>query len=134
MFSRRIMKNRTLTKLSVTELLETAGKENWDGEDALPVTPGTVQLAERFVHLLPEFIDPPHVYASPVGKINFEWFVSKDAMLTVSVCPSEEIAFAGIFDDSEIHGEKSWAEGYPLPSPIPSCFDMLRKKAVSETR
>lgn len=123
-----------LIKLSVNELPETAGRENWDGEDALPVTPGTVRLAERFAHLLPEFIDPPHVYASPVGEISFEWFVSKDVMLTVSVCPSEEIAFAGIFDDLEIHGEKSWSEGYPLPSAIPNCFDMLRKKAVSETR
>ena len=123
-----------MIKLSVNELLEIAGKENWDGEDALPVTPGTVQLAKRFVHLLPEFIDPPHVYASPVREINFEWFVSKDVMLTVSVCPSEEIAFASIFNDLEIHGEKSWAEGDPLPSPILNCFDMLRKSAVSETR
>ena len=127
------MKNHR-SKPSVNELLETAGQENWDGEDALPADPGTVQLAERFADLLPISIDPPHVYASPVGEINFEWFVSKDVMLTVSVCPSEEIAFAGIFNDLEIHGEKSWAEGDPLPSPVLNCFDMLRKTAVSETR
>ena len=120
-------------KRSVNELLKTAGHANWDGENALPVTPGTAQLAKKLVNLFPEFIEPPDVSASPHGEIDFEWFVSKDAMLTVSVCPSEEIAFAGLFNGSEIHGEEPWNEGDLLPHLIHICFDMLQKSVTSET-
>ena len=120
-------------KRSVNELLKTAGQADWDGENALPVTPGTAQLAKKLVNLFPGSIEPPDVSASPHGEIDFEWFVSKNAMLTVSVCPSEEIAFAGLFNGSEIHGEEPWNEGDLLPHLIHVCFDMLRKSAISQT-
>lgn len=124
---------RPAIKRAVNKLLETAGRENWDGEDALAVAPETVRLAEKLAELFPGSVEPPDVSASPRGEIDFDWVASKNVMLTLCVCPSGEIAFAGLFNGSEIHGEEPWAEADPLPHAVEACFDMLRENTISET-
>lgn len=130
---KRIQYARPAIKRAVNELLETAGRANWDGEDALAVAPETVRLAERLADLFPGSVEPPDVSASPHGEIDFDWVASKNVMLTLCVCPSGEIAFAGLFNGSEIHGEEPWAAADPLPRAVETCFDMLRESAISET-
>lgn len=124
---------RPAIKRAVNKLLETAGRENWDGEDALAVAPETVRLAEKLADLFPGSVEPPDVSASPHGEIDFDWVSSKNVMLTLCVCPSGEIAFAGLFNGSEIRGEEPWAETDPLPHAVETCFDMLRENTISET-
>ena len=124
---------RPAIKRAVNKLLETAGRENWDGEDALAVAPETVRLAEKLAELFPGSVEPPDVSASPRGEIDFDWVASKNVMLTLCVCPSGEIAFAGLFNGSEIHGEEPWADADPLPHAVETCFDMLRENTISET-
>ena len=119
-------------KLSVTELSKTAGQENWDGEDALAVAPPTVETAKKLVDLFPKSVPPPDVSPTPHGEIDFDWILSQEIMLTVSVGHSGKIAFAGIFTDLELHGERSLTEEN-LPAPIRFCFDMLRESSASET-
>lgn len=119
-------------KQSVANLLTTAGQEDWDGENALAVSSRTVEIAVKLVGLLPGFLAPPNVSASPQGEIDFTWDVSENAMLTVSVCPSDEIAFAGVFKDLKLYGTRPWTEML-LPSPVQFCFEMLRESTVSET-
>ena len=131
--SERIQYERPAIKRAINKLLETAGRADWDGEDALAVAPETVRLAEKLAELFLGFVEPPDVSASPHGEIDFDWFASKNVMLTVCVCPSREIAFAGLFNGSEIHGKESWTETDPLPRSVETCFDMLRESAVSET-
>lgn len=130
---KRIQYARPAIKRAVNKLLETAGRANWDGEDALAVAPETVRLAERLADLFPGSVEPPDVSASPHGEIDFDWVASKNVMLTLCVCPSGEIAFAGLFNGSEIHGEEPWATADPLPRAVETCFDMLRESAISET-
>ena len=119
-------------KQSVANLLITAGQEDWDGENALAVSSRTVGIAVKFVDLLPGFLAPPNVSASPQGEIDFTWDISKNAMLTVSVCPSDEIAFAGVFKDLKLYGARPWTEMF-LPYPVQFCFEMLKESTVSET-
>ena len=130
---KRIQYTRPAIKRAVSKLLETAGQEDRDGEDALAVAPETVRLAEKLVELFPGSVEPPDVSASPHGEIDFDWVASKNVMLTLCVCPSGEIAFAGLFNGSEIHGEEPWAEADPLPRAVETCFDMLRENTLSET-
>lgn len=129
---KRIRHERPATRRAINKLLETAGRADWDGEDALAVTPETVRLAEKLAELFPGFAEPPDVSASPHGEIDFDWCASKNVMLTVCVCPSGEIAFAGLFNGSEIHGQEPWAEGDPLPRSVKTCFDTLRESAIAE--
>lgn len=116
----------------VADLLTTAGQEDWDGENALAVSSRTVEIAVKLVDLFPGFLAPPDVSASPQGEIDFTWDISKNAMLTVSVCPSDEIAFAGVFKDLKLYGTRPWTEMF-LPYPVRFCFEMLKESTTPET-
>ena len=95
------------------------------------MSPQTVETAEKLVDLLPEPVPPPDVFPTPPGEIGFDWILSREVMLTVSVGSSGEIAFAGIFTDLELHRERPLTEE-KLPSPIRFCFDMLNESAALE--
>ncbi len=119
-------------KKSINSFLRTAGKEDWDGEGALPVVSETVRIAEELVDFFPVFIDPPEVSASPQGEIDFDWVESREIMLTVSVCPSGEIAFAGIFNGLRMLGRKPW-EDEIIRLFLRDCFRNLGENKVPES-
>ena len=53
-------------------------------------------------------------------------------MLTVSVCPSDKIAFAGVFKDLKLYGTRPWTDML-LPYPVQFCFEMLKESTTPET-
>ena len=122
-------RRRLSVKRSIRELLQIAGEGNWDNDGALAIVPETVKIAETLVDLFPEFVftAPPDVSPTPHGEVDFDWVISRNIMLTVSVCPSEEIAVAGIFGDSDYHKTERWTGD--LPSSVRKCFDRLRESA-----
>ena len=114
-------------KESLRELLESAGEENWDGEGALPILPENVEIAESVVDLFPSSGFLPEVSATPHGEIDFDWIISKDIMLTLSVCPTGKIAYSGIFN---IEGNEEWSS--QLPSGV-VCWLAGLQKMPTET-
>ena len=42
--------------------------------------------------------------ATPHGEVDFDWVIDRSVMLTVSVGPSKEIAFAGLFHGARLNG------------------------------
>lgn len=129
-----VMDKRLSVKKSIRGLLQIAGEGNWDNDDALAIVPKTVAIAETLVDLFPEFMftAPPDVSPTPHGEVDFDWIISRNIMLTVSVCPSEEIAVAGIFEDSDYHKTELWTGD--LPSSVRKCFDRLRESADWKAR
>lgn len=125
---------RLSVKRAVRELLQIAGEGNWDNDGALAIVPQTVAIAEALVGLFPEFVftAPPDVSPTPHGEVDFDWVVSRNIMLTVSVCPSEKIAVAGIFKDSDYHKTEPWTGD--LPPSVRKCFGKLRESADWNTR
>lgn len=88
---------RTHLKSQIHALLEIASEANWDGEGAQALTNMTVQIAQNLADSFPAYISDPEVDVTPHGEVDFDWTVSKDTMLTISVGPNGEIAFAGKF-------------------------------------
>ena len=108
----------------VDELLETAGVENWDGEGALAVKQETAEIAKQLISYFPDDIEEPDVEATPRGEVDFDWILSKEAMLTVSVGPSGDITFVGSFRSVDFNGTEPWAN--KLPCFIHCGFEQLR--------
>ena len=88
---------RVSLKREVHGLLEDAGIEDWDGEGALALAPETVAIAQKLIDEFSPHVSRPDVNATPHGEVDFDWVIDRDVMLTVSVGPSKEIAFAGCF-------------------------------------
>ncbi len=116
---------RTLLKREVHSLLEDTGIEDWDGEGALALAPETVGLAQKLIDEFPPHFSRPDVNATPHGEVDFDWVIDRDVMLTVSVGPSREIAFAGLFHGARLSGCEPW-EGM-LPQFVDYCFERLRE-------
>ena len=118
------MQRETL-KQEVYALLTDAGTENWDGEGALALQQDTVGVAQELINHFPPYIGPPDVAATPHGDVDFDWVISRDVMLTLSVAPSREIAFAGLFNGARVNGCEPWAGA--LPHFVQCCFERLRE-------
>jgi len=73
-----------------------AAVENWDGEGSLPVSDLTVAAACRLVRLLPVPDARPTVSVDRDGELEFEWYVARDRLLSLSVGPSGTLAFASL--------------------------------------
>ena len=93
---------RTSLKREVHSLLEDAGIEDWDGKGAL--APETVNIAQILIDEFPPHVSRPDVNATPHGEVDFDWVIDRNVMLTVSVGPSKEIAFAGLFHGARLNG------------------------------
>ena len=118
-------------KNEVRSLLESAGVENWDGEGTLALSSKTVEVAAKLVDTFPDYIGKPDVSATPHGEVDFDWVVSNEEMLTVSVGPSaDKIVFAGLFFETHLNGSEPWTER--LPQFIRCCFERLRRHPNAE--
>ena len=113
-------------KQKVFSLLKKASKEGWDGEGATKLESETVEVAQELVDRFPIYVmyrDPPDVDVTPHGEVDFDWVIGRDRMLTVSVLPSKEIAFSGLFRGARVNGREPW-EG-TLPPLVNCCFERL---------
>ena len=111
-------------KREVNSLLNEAGEANWDGEGALALDAETVEIAMDLVDRFPRYATRPDVAATPHGEVDFDWVVNKEVMLTISVCPSKEIVFAGLFLGARLSGSEPWRG--VLPHFVNCCFERLR--------
>ncbi len=116
---------RTALKGAVHSLLEDAGTEDWDGEGAMALAPETVDIAQKLIDEFPPHIGRPDIVATPHGEVDFDWIIDRNVMLTVSVGPSKEIAFAGLFHGARLSGCEP-REGM-LPQFVNYCFERLRE-------
>ena len=125
---------RQSLKKNVGKLTELAGNENWDGEGAPPLEQATIEMAQKLVDAFPPsaIVHQPDVSATPHGEVDFDWVLSKKTMLTVSVCPSGEIAFAGIFENSQLDGKEPWVGG--LPYFVEMCLNRLHLERLHRSR
>ena len=114
---------REKIKTEVYDLLKEAGTDNWDGEGALGLDARTVTVAQQLVDKLPSYIPKPDVTATPHGEVDFDWVIDSDLMLTVSVGPSNEIAFAGLFHGARLNGREPWMG--MLPQFVHCCLERL---------
>ena len=111
-------------KQEVYALIDEAGEEDWDGEGALALDKETVAIALELVDRFPAYTTRPEVAATPHGEVDFDWIIDREAMLTVSVCPSKKIAFAGLFYGARLNGSEPWSG--VLPRFVNCCLERLR--------
>ena len=83
-------------KKDIRDLLNTAGKQNWDGEGADPVTPSSADAALKVVPMLPNNVKLPEISADPHGNVQFDWYLDNGTMFTISVGHKGDIAISGL--------------------------------------
>lgn len=97
----------------LNEIALDASKENWDGYGAKKIDKGSYYGAKRFINALPLGVEMPEVSVHPDGEVAFDWYVKKGFMLSVSISPEEEIAYAYRFGLRKNYGKEYYADTIP---------------------
>jgi len=92
--STAIESNRSPLDSELMSLFAECSKPDWDGYGAKAVSRYTLSIAMKFVSVLPTSIQLPEISAEPDGAIAFDWIVSKNRMLSVSVGQNDRLAYA----------------------------------------
>ena len=83
-------------KQNLEVLLKTAGKPNWDGEGADPVTEDAVKIAKEVIDELPGDSGVPEISADPEGNVEFDWHLDNGTMFTVCIGQTGIIVISGL--------------------------------------
>ena len=110
-FRRRVERDKAFSDLA--RVVEGGNKPNWDRYGGQPVQSRVPQLACRFLNALPSVIPTPEVGLDPDGEISFDWIVSRDRQLTVSISPEGELNYAGIYGAAVKHGRELFDDSVP---------------------
>ena len=95
------------------EVLEDCGRSDWDAYGAQPVLLESYENAKRFARSLPFSLSSPEVSAEPDGEITFEWYSNPTRVFSVSVGPSNELHYAGLFGASRAYGTEVFHDEIP---------------------
>jgi len=101
---------------SLASLFEECSEEDWDGNEASPITEDAYLEARRLISNLPINLHMPEVVPEPSGEIGLEWSKGKDRTFVLSLSGRNEIVYAGLFGINKVHGVEYF--GDTLPSAI----------------
>ena len=101
------------TRARLIEAFERASSVGWDGYDGVPMSFATLEYGIRFLWSIPSTVPMPEVAIDPDGEISFEWYKAPRWVLSVSVGPRGELAYAGLFGRRRSHGTAQFVDEIP---------------------
>lgn len=75
-------------------LANECAEDGWDGYDALPSNRLAVYHAVAFIRALPVGVPLPEFAPEPDGSISLDWIQSRNRLFSLSVGPSNRLAYA----------------------------------------
>lgn len=116
---RRIQETRTFGFADLFDDLEhvaeECGEPDWDSYGASPVLQETIFEAQQFLRSIPTGTPRPTLAAEPDGHVTFEWHVSPNRTLSVSISPEGELHFSAVIGSSRCFGTEPFLGEIPDP-------------------
>jgi len=99
---------------NIYDVYDRCQRQNWNGEDALPVSKEAVKEAENLLLALPAYIPIPDIYPDPTGAIVFEWYRRPRHRLALSIYGNGTLEFAGLLGAGNgVYGEAHIGNNLP---------------------
>jgi hypothetical protein len=102
-----------------------AAQADWDGYGANAVSPPAAAYAHDLLALLPTAFPAPSVGVDADGEVSIEWHGAPGSLFGISVSPSGELTYAGIYGGSRVRGREPLGPQFPssLLSQLQRLFD-----------
>lgn len=98
-------------------LANECAEADWDGNDAEPIHPLAVLIAEEFLRALPDDLPLPEFAPEPDGSVSLDWIQSRTRLFSLSIGTSRRLAYAWL-DGSDKGHAVSRFDGKHIPSRI----------------
>lgn len=102
--SQSIFKEKLIAVSQLRALASECKEQGWDGYDASPLDPVAFINAENFLRALPYGTALPEIAPEPDGAISLDWIQSRHRMFTLSIGPSNRLAYAWLDGTDKGHG------------------------------
>lgn len=79
---------------ALAEVADAASEDDWDGYGALPLLAEGVELAKKFIRVMPEELPMPIPCPEPDGEVALEWYGGKNQIFSLSFGKSDRVAYA----------------------------------------
>ena len=103
--------------LDLQDLANECVDDNWDGNKAVGIDSFALWNAENFVRALPNGFPLPEFAPEPDGSISLDWIESRSSLFSLSIGPSNRIAYAWLDGTDKGHGVAQF-DGVTIPSRI----------------
>lgn len=87
---------RRLLLSDLAMVFEECSEENWDGQDAAPLSLKAYLEARDFILALPIWVSDPEIVAEPGGGMGFQWMLGPNRIFTASLDGKNVLTYAGI--------------------------------------
>jgi hypothetical protein len=109
---------------SLMALANKCAMPDWDGNDALSLSPISLQNAELFLRALPDDLPLPECAPDPDGSITFDWTESRYRRLSVSVGSCNRLAYAWLDGADSGHAVERF-DGVTIPRRLLSAIESI---------
>ncbi|MCL4741158.1 MAG: hypothetical protein KJZ54_03055 [Phycisphaerales bacterium] len=103
-------------------LTNECARPGWDGYEAEPISPGSIDHAARLLRALPLGTPRPSVGAEPDGQVTLEWYSSPRRVLSVSVSPDGNLHYAALLGAVQQYGTEPFFGDLPA-----AILDLIRR-------
>jgi len=93
---------------ALLSVYESCNEPGWNGYAAEPVSVETYRHAYQFLELLPYGVKPPSVGVESDGHLTFEWYRSKEHVLSVSIGPDGMGFYAALLGNGSRRSGSEW--------------------------
>ncbi len=100
-------------KATVRALGNQCCRAGWDGEDAAPVLPMTVEHTLRFIDALPMGYAEPDPGVDPDGEVSLSWIGDRGHRLSMSIGPTGRISYAYRIGPRRLNGTEWFGDAIP---------------------
>lgn len=112
--SQSIFKEKRIAISQLRALAVECKEQGWDGYDASPLNSVAFINAENFLRALPNGTALPEIAPEPDGAISLDWIQSRHRMFTLSIGPSNRLAYAWLDGADKGHGVARF-DGLTIP-------------------
>jgi hypothetical protein len=95
------------------KLQQDCTKQGWDGYNAIPVSPATIELAKSIIAVFPYNMYCPEISAEPDGHVSFEWYRSPLRVLSISITQDGDIHYAALIGSAKAYGTEQFKGTFP---------------------
>ncbi|HEY3321497.1 MAG TPA: hypothetical protein VGP72_13600 [Planctomycetota bacterium] len=118
---------------NLRKMANECSEEGWDGDDASPVDPDAVDVAETFIRSLPDWVPLPKCAPEPDGAISLDWIESRLRLFTLSIGSSNLIPYALLDGADKDHGVAQF-DGQTIPSRVLFLIESITGCANADIR